>query len=175
MTKYWILQPEDYWSTCKVRGYIEGHKEHLMYPEEYKWMMEQMRSRLPNYKGEYPVWVWVKKPDLRQTHFEKGERFVRLTVELNDNDVLVSDFEDWHMVLNNGFLSFSEEEDNAYEEGKLAMTKEESWNRIFDLETQGDQDWNGERGVWLQGTTGRIELSSVTKVEHFISKRGAGI
>lgn len=49
-------------------------------------------------------------------------------VELNKGDVLVSDFNDWHFVLNNWFCSDNEQEDSG----------------------------DGERR--LQGTTGRIEI-----------------
>jgi len=127
--------------------------------------------RLPNYKGEYPVWLWIKKPDMRSTgHFEGGTRCVRLTLDLDDFDVLVSDFERWHMVLSNGFCSDNETEDDDFCYGKLHITKEQSWERIFDLYRKTDIEWTGG-GRWLQGTTGRVTLDKVKKVEHFITRK----
>ena len=66
--------------------------------------MQQMKQRLPNYRGEYPVWIWIKKPDMRHSgHFEGGTKCVRLTLEIDPKNVLGSDFDDWHCVLNNTF------------------------------------------------------------------------
>jgi hypothetical protein len=45
--------------------------------------------------------------------------------------VLLSDFEAWHCVLNNGFCAISEEEDRVFEQGELTITKEQSWKEYF--------------------------------------------
>lgn len=50
------------------------------------------------------------------------------------------------------------------------MTKEESWERIFDLNRAVDVNWTGN-GAWLQGTTGRIYLEKVKRVEQYISRK----
>lgn len=171
MATYWTLQTEIVWEHFKKQGYLEGSPAHAMYPEEYKWMMKQMKKRLPNYRGEHPIWLWMKKPDMRQTgHFQEGTRCVRLTVELEETDILVSDFEDWHFVLNNSFCSDNEQEDSAFEKGLLKITKEASWERIFDLNRIRDPKWHGDGERMLQGTTGRIEMHRVKKVEHFVTR-----
>lgn len=69
---YWSMQTSEVWKQAQETGYLEGSSEHLMFPKQYIWMMEQMKTRLPNYKGEYPIWLWIKKPDMRSTgHFEE--------------------------------------------------------------------------------------------------------
>ncbi|EGL17525.1 hypothetical protein HMPREF9413_5385 [Paenibacillus sp. HGF7] len=73
-------------------------------------------------------------------------------------------------MLNNGFCSDNEQEDENFDNGKLNITKEESWERIFDLTRNVDVEWTGN-GEWLQGTTGRIYLDKVKKVEHFITRK----
>lgn len=50
---------------------------------------------------------------LHAGHFQGGTKCVRLTVEIDERDVLISDFEDWHCVLNNYVCSDNEEEDMA--------------------------------------------------------------
>jgi len=170
MAIYWSLQIEEVWKQAQELGYLEGKAEYAMYPKEYLWMMEQMKERLPNYRGEYPIWLWIKKPDMRSTgHFESYTRCVRLTLDLDEKDVLISDFGDWHSVLNNGFNSNNEQEYDDYHAGKLNITKEESWQRIFDYNHSRDPEWKGDE--WLQGVTGRIMLDKVKKVEHFISRK----
>jgi len=166
----WSLQTLSVWEIARKIGYLEGAQEHAMFPEHYKWMMGEMSKRLPNYIGEYPIWLWVKKPDMRSSaHFIGGTKCVRLTLEIDDNDVLISDFDRWHLVLNNGFCSDNEQEDENFDNGKLNITKEESWERIFDLNRNVDVEWTGN-GEWLQGTTGRIYLDKVKKVEHFVTR-----
>lgn len=170
---YWSLQTIEAWEVAKTKGFLEGYPEHAMFPEHYKWMMQQMEKRLPNYKGEYPIWVWPKKPDLRGTgHFMSGTKFVRLTLDLDEKDVLISDFEGWGMVLLDGFCSDNEKEDQDFEDGLLDITVTESWERIFDLNRDVDVEWMGERD-WLQGTTGRVYLDKVKKVEHFVARKSA--
>ncbi|MED4780941.1 DUF3841 domain-containing protein [Brevibacillus choshinensis] len=171
MTIYWTLQTEEVWKKYEKQSYLEGAAEHAMYRDEYQWMMRQMKKRLPYYTGEHPIWLWIKKPDMRRTgHFEAGTRCVRLTVELDENDVLVSDFDDWHCVLNNWICSDNEKEDSDFEQGLLQITKEDSWERIFDLNRVRDAEWHGTGERTLQGTTGRIDIELVKKVEYFVAR-----
>jgi hypothetical protein len=173
MTLYWTLQKEEIWDQSKQQGYLEGKQQYAMYPTEYLWMMEQMKNRIPNYSGEYPIWLWIKKPDMRSTsHFGSYTKCVRITVELEPADVLVSDFLDWHCVLNDGFNAHNEQEYDDFYEGKLVITKEQSWERMFDYNRPRDPVWGGS-GDWLQGVTGRIYLGQIRKVEHFISRKQA--
>lgn len=171
MGRFWSLQTVEAWDEAQKRGYLEGSEEHAAFLEEYNWMMEQMKKRLVNYNGEYPIWLWIKKPDMRSTgHFVSNTMCVRLTIDLGDEDVLVSDFDDWHSVLNDGFCADNEREYDDYYLGKLKMSKEESWERIFELNRNRDPEWHGTRRD-LQGVTGRVELSKVVRVEHFVSRK----
>lgn len=175
MKTYWTIQTKDAWEHALETGVFQGNEEYMAFDNfgpAYAWMKQQMQARLSEYNGEQPLWLWIKKPDMRQTaHDEKGKEIVRLTVELEPRDVLLSDFEDWHFVLNDVFLADDEEEWNANNAGQVAMTKEESWERIFDYYRPRDESWNGSiENVTLQGTTGRIPLEAVKKVEHFIAR-----
>lgn len=167
----WSMQTLEVWKQAQEKGYLEGNSEHLLFPEQYIWMMEQMKARLPHYKGEYPIWIWIKKPDMRSTgHFEGGTTCVRLTIDINEKDVLLSDLDRWNIVLNSGFCSDNEHEAAEFEKGVLKMTKEKSWERIFDLKRVVDVSWTGN-GEWLQGTTGRIDLDKVMRVEQFTTRK----
>lgn len=174
MAIYWTLQRLEAWIQFEKQGYLEGSPEHAVYDKEYDWMKTQMKLRLPNYNGEQPIWLWPKKPDMRSTgHFHGNTRCVRITVELDEKDVLMSDFEEWHIVLNNGFNANNEQEFDDFYNNKLAITKEDSWVRIFDIYKERDPEWDGASEVWLQGVTGRIPLSRVKKVEHFVTRTSA--
>lgn len=171
MTIYWSLQTEEAWKMAKTNGYLAGIAEYAMYPKEYLWMIEQMRKRLTNFYGEYPVWLWIRKPDMRSSgHFESNTKCIRLSIELDERDVLVSDFDGWHFVLNDSFNADCEKEYDNFYAGKLSISKEESWERIFDLKRPRDIEWSGNN-EWLQGTTGKVPLNKIKKVEHFISRK----
>ncbi|OAB34029.1 DUF3841 domain-containing protein [Paenibacillus glacialis] len=170
---YWSLQTEEVWDQAKELGFLIGQEEYAMYPNEYLWMIDQMKKRIDGYEGEHPIWLWIKKPDMRSTsHFPSHTNCVRLTFELNNKHVLVSDFESWHMVLNDSFYANNEKEYDDFHSGLLNITKEESWKRIFDLSRLRDVEWDG-KGDWLQGVTGKIDICKVNKVEYFVSRKQA--
>ena len=82
----------------------------------YDWMCAQMKQRLHQYYGHFPWWGWYSpRPDLRHSgHLERGTKGVRLELEIDPNEVLLSDFDAWHSVLNRGYLGLSEVEDDAW-------------------------------------------------------------
>lgn len=173
METYWTIQSEEVWELAGKRGYLQGDPAYYMFPEEYLWMIDQMNERLPDYAGEPPVWLWLKKPDMRSTgHAEPGSKIVRLSVQLDPGNVLVSDCWDWETVLNNGFNADTKAEWEAFYAGELELTKEQSWERMFEMDRPRDTSWVGSDPRALQGTTGRIQLQQVRTVEHFIARQG---
>ncbi|WP_019121638.1 hypothetical protein [Brevibacillus massiliensis] len=84
--------------------------------------------------------------------------------------VLLSDFDAWHCVLTNGFLAVDEDEWDAFYRGELEMTKEQSWERIFDFESLKKEPWWEDTELYLQGVTGKVDISCVRKVRTFVAK-----
>lgn len=78
----------------------------------YRWLMSQMKERVAGCRGLWPIWFWHSpKPDLRHSaHLPRGERGVRLELELPRDRTLLLDFETWHAVLNRWHLSQSQRE-----------------------------------------------------------------
>lgn len=172
MKRYWTNQTVEAWEHALKHGYLVGSAEFVWDEmlQDYHWMMHQMKKRLSNYSGDYPIWLWTEKPDLRRGgHFEKGTHAVSLEVELPVEHVLLSDFDAWHCVLNDSFLALDDEEWDRFYSGELAMTKEESWERIFELSLLRHSPWwNNEQH--LQGVTGRIDISHVRRVRTFVAR-----
>jgi hypothetical protein len=147
------------------------------YERPYRWMMAQMAARGLDTGGSPPFWAWHsygapgRRVDLR-TYYPVGP-WVRLTLNVPDELVLLSDEVDWHAVLNNWYLSASEAEYDRIEAledaGVLQQSeKEASWQRIFDLTQWGDPDWNGlasER--YVQACTPWFEHAWIRKAERF--------
>jgi hypothetical protein len=152
-------------------------------------MSDQMRLRLPPHRASFPLWGWYRwqgpkqcRPDLRASgHLTKGTTGVRIEFELPEDSVLLSDFNDWHCVLNRCFLSINEQEDEAFtRELKRAHVEwrwpypepfhlrvVSSWQRIFDLEA-GDPEWWGrpsDRSI--QATFWELAIPQIRRVDIF--------
>ncbi|MEW4370546.1 DUF3841 domain-containing protein [Paenibacillus kandeliae] len=167
-TKYWTVQSLEAWDAAQRSGFLHGHPEHIMFMKPYHWMMSQMGQRLPGYDGSYPVWVWPQQPDLQELHHYTGrQQCVCLTLRLQPEDVLLSDFEEWHAVLNDTFNARNHREWQRYRAGYGMISKEQSWQRIFDTERPDNESLTGQSG-WrqLQGVTGAVPLEQVIRVEH---------
>lgn len=173
MTKYYTIHPRRLWKKFLKQGYIVGDMEYAMYPKQYKWMMEQMINRLPNYQGECPIWLWTEHPPFYRYGYAMTSRkkYVLLTVELNDGDVLLSDFDAWHIPLNNG--TFNDDGVQSYSDFKSQRNSNYSdWEKIFDFEWLKKHFHENESVLMnLQGTTGKIAIENVVAVKHFTTKK----
>jgi len=118
-------------------------------------MVATMLRRGIDTRGHPPIWAWHSfdpphrcKPDLRSSFYltKPGTSAVRLVIEAPDELVLLSNYEAWHAVLNNSYLSLSEAEDRRVDRARLTRRHiERSWIQIFDL-TAGDPRWLGKPG-----------------------------
>ena len=86
----------------------------------------------------FPVWAWYQwEAHAETTGYacmdviggEKGTPVVLLTIEVPDNLVLLSDFDYWHCVLNDGEIIFPIDDSAVYSEEE----KRKSWENIFDI------------------------------------------
>lgn len=171
--KFWTIQTEEAWQKAIAYGYLAGDHEYVWHEflPAYRWMMKQMKVEFPNYIGDYPVWVWLKKPDLRFSgHLMKGTNGVLLELDLEEEDVLISDFQAWHLVLYNSFVALTEEEEQEFETGKLDISLEESWLRIFNYKELKKYDYWKSDIEDLQGVTGRIPITKIKLLKAFTAR-----
>ncbi len=78
------------------------------YLDSYSWIENKMRELLPQPEIEcnHPLWSWYKyrgkrKHDLRFSgNGNRGDELYRIKFEIDDNKVLLTDFSDWHIILN---------------------------------------------------------------------------
>ena len=154
----------------------------------YAWMSVQLARRAgpPPVGVKYPIWLWAqweghsKPPDLRRSgQLPRGQCGVRLEGELLAKNVLLSDFDLWHFVLNNWYLPNDEADADAFElDCRQADTetcvqkKIESWLRVFEL------DWEDPTGFVtlpsaeksIQGVVWQIELKEVISARVFTAR-----
>lgn len=159
----WTIQPIEIWKIIQKAGVYRCNPKQSSMPEpefveKYEWLIRQMKKRIgPPPEGVvYPVWAWYKqngkhrKPDLRDERWRYGpgdEDYTCIEFEIQDDQVLLSDFDSWHIILNNGLFSDSEEESDqkdAYYDSLSAeeqrANKEKNWEQVFDI-TPFENDW----------------------------------
>jgi hypothetical protein len=169
---FWTIQTLQAWYYALKLGELRGNPEFILHEFRmpYAWMMRQMKKRLPAYRGGYPIWVWTEKPDLRYGgYLNPGTRGVRLKLELDEDLVLLSEFNAWHIVLNDGFLILNDNEEEQFATNEVPITKEESWERIFDLDLLLQSEWWGPP-LKLQGVIEKVSLNQVVEVNKFMAR-----
>ena len=195
----WSIQSVNAWKKLQTSDVLRckrrfSDKDFLA---SYEWMAEQMRKHLRVLvpPDALPLWAWYqwegerrRKPDLRSRgHLPKGERGVRIEFEINDNLVLLSDFNLWHYVLNYWYLPVSVADDEAFE-AKLAerclsfyKTKpvpdpvfdrviRESWERIFDIQWVQEDLTSLIAEKSIQAVFWELSLESVRQVDEFTAR-----
>lgn len=192
--RLWTIQPVEVWEELNKKGYFICNPAKADYisdkewnfKESYDWLVEQMEYRIgrrPN-GVSYPIWAWHtrdwqhKKPDLRNVGLgNKGEKSVCIEVEIPDNQVVLTDYDTWHFVLNNWYFddSYSEEEweklhakyDRLNRDNREKI-KIQSWQKIFDV-SPFQNEWC-QRGRYIQATFWVLYLKDVKDVKFFTAR-----
>lgn len=191
----WTIQPLKWYEMLLETGIIYSQKRTIekSFIRSYRWLMEKMDAKVGKRPFDecYPVWAWYqyadskrRKPDLRSTGFlPKGTKGVRVEINKNDKEVLLSDFILWHYVLNYWEISDNEEESNEFDrllkmenisftekEKYTPMLKqkvEQSWDKIFDMSYSLDYSASPFDKKSIQATFWTLSIDEVVKVDHF--------
>lgn len=161
----------------------------------YDYMSYRLLKKCPEKPAhalDYPVWVWYKyacdsnkrMPPLKSEDNPDINDQVRITLDIPDNLVLLSDYNLWHIPLNNGFICNSKEDDeyltnNVYQnilENRYPMTlerfRELNWELLFQLDRFLCPYWHGRLvnepdcyGRSIQGVTWVLYWKYVRKVD----------
>ncbi len=153
----------------------------------YDWLVKQMKKRIgePPNGVRYPIWAWhsldnrTTKVDLRRSEFNNysGEHYI-LTIDVPGEQVLLSDEENWHFVLNNWFLSGAKSEKDfdkaeawfdSLPPDERQQVKEKSWEGIFDI-TPLENDFH-RQGCFVQATFWELCREQVISERMFIGRR----
>ena len=134
----------------------------------YDWLVSQMEKRVGTAPigVEYPIWAWYRNDDDYSDWNEDGRKYAKITLEIDPSRVLLSDFNEWHCVLNDCPLldeNLSEEEFEAEWDRCVAAGPEAvraTWERIFHND-----------GGCVQATFWELRLEDVVKVEVFTSRK----
>ena len=184
----WSIQKKETYETVLKEGVWRCDPEKIFLPEsrhEYEWLAKEMSLRIgpPPAGVTLPVWAWHtiegkrKRPDLRKERFGngvKGDRFVCLTLDIPDEQVLLSDFDAWSVILADGLISETEEEDDqlyavyeALPDDEKESMKSSNWERAFNL-SPFHNEWM-TRGQYIQATFWELKEGYIREVRHFMA------
>ncbi len=188
----WTFQEEEiYQSILKTGKYICDPEKSTMLDLDmkpaYDWLVTQMKERVGNPPEgvTYPVWAWYaqksqhQKPDLRTERWcygNGGEKYVCLEIEVPDEQVLLSDFDLWGLILLDALISETGAEDTEFEKIYESLSPEkqfemkyENWKRVFDVSPL-DNEWM-RRGEWIQATFWVLTKDMIRKVRYFTAPK----
>lgn len=156
--KLWTIQPVEIVDILESNGFFSCDtklsENYDDFRDAYDWIIGEMDRRgIPHpVNVDLPLWAWHtrewqhKKPDFRTRGLgDRGRRYACIEFEIPDEEILLSDFGAWHLVLNKGWYSDSKNEKEweklndwydalpIEEQNRLMM---ESWQKIFDVEPQ---------------------------------------
>jgi Domain of unknown function (DUF3841) len=161
--------------------YVDPALAEKYFEKAYAWMRGQMAVRLPHYEGHWPWWAWVRppcghaRPDLRARQpyhngWPMGTPCVRLGLDVPDDDLLVSNFDMWHAVLNDSPLVSSDEAWDAIDalpEADRRAAREATWLGIFAVDEPPDPYWHGSKPPVIQACFEVLRLADVREVTLF--------
>ena len=179
----WTIQPEPFYEQLKIEKVFHCNPALTdeYFRKAYDWLAQQMAVRIgPPPDGIlYPIWAWHtidgknQKPDLRRSEYKEYDaQPVCLELQIPDNQVLLSDYDAWHIVLYNGYyFDYTNDEEADIQDAwfdslppdEQTNVKTKSWEKIFDIYSQNADS----EGLYVQATFWELRLEQVVSVRHF--------
>ncbi|MDO4633906.1 MAG: DUF3841 domain-containing protein [Eubacteriales bacterium] len=184
--KLWTLQPLSILDEIERTGSYRCNRE-LSYnlskrdslDDKYQWLIKRMEQRIGKRPEgvEYPIWAWHtweeerRCPDIQSAAFlKRTEDKVLLTLEIPENEIVLTDFDAWQIILNGGYLALEtaqekldelEEWIDSLEEEELDRAIEESWENLFEIAGSDSE----ERGRFVQATFWELKKEYILKTD----------
>lgn len=145
--------------------------------DAYEWMGNQMKEKIGSKPANviFPVWAWYrwgyKHQPPRFDAEAKNAITVCLKLKISDSEVLLSDFDMWHMVLGKSYIGDAKSQkefDREYvwfdnlPKDKANKIMRQSWQKIFNITPRyGKWDMNGG---YVQGCFWKSKKEYICKV-----------
>ena len=191
----WTIQTEEFFEKLQQQKIIITEKPPV--ETNFKWSYDWLKTKMNI--ANYPIWAWYqyegqrKRRDLRfGSYAKRGTKLVQLHINIDADQVLLSDFDLFHYVLNYWYLPADDADDVRFEAlcanknisfhdlqnfenvspdiNDLRQKIVNSWDRIFDLEKEDDDIYGKNNQKSIQATFSELSINQVIKVEHFIAK-----
>lgn len=179
--RLWTIQDEAVYNTIITEGKYrcDGsksvHLESDKFKKAYAWLVKKMEEKLGQIPDgiEYPVWAWAFKPDLRKSCWcASGKKCVRIEFEIDEKDIFITDYGNWHCALND-FPFFDIEDDDEWEKvyREFCLLRGDDYTKALEKSWEGfiysEIPSNEHRA---QITFWELKKEQIKKVHHFISR-----
>lgn len=177
LIRLYTRQHRSAWAEAQRRGYFTGDHGILDFDEEsgidftfhkqYDWMRNQMAAVVPDFSGERPVWAYPKRPS-HKGWWKLRPDMIQFTALVPRKRILFSDYETWHIALNNGVMVDTEVEDDQWWNSNPRPEPSYTWNRCLDI----TQDFQGKVYEWyapsdrIQACVDRIYLEEIVSIKY---------
>lgn len=203
--KSWTIINQAQYNYLSRYGFLkaDGRRVWTEFKESYHWLVERMEEKIGPSPNDvlYPMWSYVQwrgknriKPDIRTLRYTVGNgMFYRLELEIPESRMVLTNYDEWHFVLNQSYISWNEAEESIFEKKEMYEKKLKqingfydykqysnelksevvnSWERIFDLRSFRDTEWLGPLDdITIQATFWKLYKSDIVKIDKFTSRR----
>lgn len=183
--RLWTIQPPEVLKIIEETGRFICDKNKSTYYEDfqaaYAWMIKHMFKMKKPDDAELPIWAWYKwnwkneEPSLTSGEIGvPGNKYVCIELEIPYEDIVLSDYNNWHCVLNDSFCNIaiteeewerSEERYNLLDPGYQFLYKQLSWFSIFDI-TPFENEFCSN-GKYVQAVFWEIKKENIISVKEF--------
>ena len=194
--RLWTIQAEAAYRCLAERGEYTADPSFRDpdFLRPYQWMLDQMSRHLPPVapRPAAAIWAWRKwnppkrnRPDLRACgHLPSGCIGYRIELEVDPSQVLLSDFNLWHHVLNYYYVPASQSDSRRFDAehapfrfGWSCLPPKPlhdliatSWERIFELDWHDEYVTGDPASRPVQATLWRIDRSMVCSSRRFVAR-----
>jgi hypothetical protein len=131
----WTVQPLAVWEQLQRQGTLYVEERQLgdgngYVPDAYRWLVKQLKRRVPGYRGHLPWWAHCAKPDLRCFRHSglEGQEEVRLELDVLAHECLVFPCWAWNTVYGQNYLAATQSEHDAWMRAmREAVPDEDEW------------------------------------------------
>jgi hypothetical protein len=169
LVRVYSLQHPDAWDAARKEGFLTGNHPFVDdvdgFRPAYEWMRDRMAEVIPDFSGDLPVWAWLKRPSAKPMPFSYGPT-IRITALVPRRRLLLSDYDAFNAVLNEGYIADSDADEAAFiQAGRPRPRMLASWSRIFDLSPRtGEAAKLWKQPINVQACIDRIYLDEVAAV-----------
>lgn len=142
----------------------------------YDFIVKHLQEKDPNnYKATYPIWAFVEKSSPSDFGVKNTDTIL-LVLDIDESRVLLSDFINYHAILNNAYCNLDDEDweeheklyypnDEVYPQGiskeDYQKVVEDSWINIFNIRDSKKEDI--QANFWVIKKEDIVEVIEITE------------
>lgn len=174
--KIWVVQSKENYNQLKKGQPIVLSEDKInlsdsSFKRAYNWYIREAKKRIPSWGEAYPIWGWLKRPDLRELRHIKDpnlprkNQWVLLELDIPKEEVLISDFNLWIYITNNEYIALSDEDLQIFKtippSPEKAKAIKDSWVRCLKDEKAPFSKKFKKPALWQGGL-------AIIKKEHLV-------